>query len=222
MKREKTPGDVVPRAAAGRLSHYLRCLEELQRQGVNTTSSSELGRSLGVTAAQVRKDLGYFGQFGFPGLGYKIDQLIPEVRRILGTDKRWQVGLVGVGSLGTALLRYKGFSAHGFRIAAAFDSNPDLGGTLVSGVPVHPVSAIEEVFAAARLELGILTVPSGAAQEVADRLVAAGVKGIFNFAPQRVVLPDHVAYVSMDLSVELERLSFLVSRQSDDGGADVG
>lgn len=221
MRREKTPGDVIPRAAAGRLSHYLRCLEELQRQGVTTTSSSELGRSLGVTAAQVRKDLGYFGQFGFPGLGYKIDQLIPEVRRILGTDKLWRVGLVGVGSLGTALLRYKGFSSHGFLIAAAFDSNPELSGTRVAGVPVQPVSAIEDVFAAERLELAILTVPSRAAQDVADRLVAAGVKGIFNFAPRRIALPESVAYVSIDLSVELERLSFLVSRQSGDAGSDL-
>ena len=221
MKRDKTPSQMIPRAAAGRLSHYLRCLEELHRQGAATTSSSQLGKALGVTAAQVRKDLGYFGQFGFPGLGYKTDQLIPEIRRILGTDKLWNVGLVGVGSLGTALLRYKGFSAHGFRIAAAFDSKPGLSGTRVSGVPVHPDSAIEKVFESEELELGILSVPFEAAQEVADRLVAAGVKGIFNFAPRRITLPQGVAYVSMDLSVELERLSFLVSRQPWESGSDL-
>ncbi len=211
---------IIPRAAAGRLSHYLRCLEELQRQGTTTTSSSQLGKALGVTAAQVRKDLGYFGQFGFPGLGYKTDQLIPEIRRILGTDKLWNVGLVGVGSLGTALLRYKGFSAHGFCIAAAFDSDPALSGTRVSGVPVHPPSAIESVFESEELELGILSVPSEAAQEVADRLVAAGVKGVFNFAPRRIILPKGVVYVSMDLSVELEQLSFLVSRQQGEPDSD--
>lgn len=211
MKPQKAPSDAIPRAVAARLSHYLRCLEELERQGVTTTSSRQLGKALGVTAAQVRKDLGYFGQFGFPGLGYKIVQLIPEIRRILGTDKLWRVGLVGVGSLGTALLRYKGFSNHGFRITAAFDSNPELAGTQVSGVSVHSITDLERVFASEGLELGIISVPAEAAQEVADLLVAAGAKGVFNFAPRRIVLPTSVPDVSVDLSVELERLSFLVS-----------
>jgi len=217
-KREKSQPTVIPRAAASRLSRYLRYLEELDRNGVTTTSSQALGAALGVTAAQVRKDLGYFGQFGYPGLGYKIAQLTPELRRILGTDKAWNVALVGIGNLGTALLRYKGFSAHGFRIVALFDASPALVGKRVEGNEVHHVDEISARVRECNIELAVLSVPGEAAQAVADRLVEAGIRGIFNFAPALLNLTQEVAYVSIDLALELEQLSFVVTQRERESG----
>lgn len=212
-KRERTSSSLIPRAAASRLSRYLRHLEELKRKGETTTSSHQLGAALGVTAAQVRKDLGYFGQFGYPGLGYKIAQLVPEIRHILGTDRGWNVALVGIGNLGTALFRYKGFGAHGFRIVALFDANPQLIGRTLEGITIRAVSDIGVVVREQRVELAVLSTPASAAQEVADLLVAAGIRGIFNFAPVLLNLPEEVGYVSIDLALELEQLSFVVSQR---------
>lgn len=212
-RKEKDNSPLIPRVAANRLSRYLRHLEELSNRGETTTSSQELGKALGVTAAQVRKDLGYFGQFGFPGLGYKISNLIPQIKGILGTDRSWNVAMVGIGNLGNALLRYKGFQAHGFRIAALFDANPRLQGRTLEGLVVDAVEDIEAVVLERKIELAILSVPAAAAQGVADRLIRAGVRGIYNFAPVLLVLPESVAYVSIDLAVELEQLAFLVSHR---------
>ena len=128
--------NVIPKAAAARLSLYLRHLESLRITGASTTSSKDLAIALGVTAAQVRKDLGYFGQFGFPGIGYKIENLIVEIRKILGTDRIWNVALVGLGNLGSALFRYRGFEKQGFRIAAVFDNNPAVVGSPIGGLLV--------------------------------------------------------------------------------------
>ena len=213
VKRDKPALALIPKVAAGRISRYLRYLEELQNRGETTTSSQQLGAALGVTAAQVRKDLGYFGQFGFPGLGYKITNLIPEIKRILGTDRSWNVALVGIGNLGNALLRYKGFLAQGFRIVALFDSNPRLVGRAMEGLTIYPMGKVNEVVEEKGIELAMLSVPASAAQEVANRLVEAGIRGIFNFAPVLLSLPEEVAYVSIDLAVELEQLAFLVSHR---------
>jgi redox-sensing transcriptional repressor len=207
------PVPLIPRAAASRLSRYLRYLEELERKGEVTTSSQQLGAALGVTAAQVRKDLGYFGQFGYPGLGYKIAQLAPEIRRILGTDRVWNVALVGIGNLGTALLRYKGFAAHSFRIVALFDVSAQLVGRALEGLRIRPVSEVEAAVREEKVELAILSVPAAAAQEVAELLVRAGVRGVFNFAPVLLNLPEEVGYVSIDLALELEQLSFDVCQR---------
>jgi len=212
-RKERDSLPLIPRVAANRLSRYLRHLEELSNRGKATTSSHELGKALGVTAAQVRKDLGYFGQFGFPGLGYKISNLIPEIKRILGTDRAWSAAMVGIGNLGNALLRYKGFQAHGFRISALFDINPKLVGRTLEGLTVEPVEQMERVVQDRAIELAILSVPASAAQEVADRLVRAGIRGIYNFAPVQLNLPEEIAYVSIDLAVELEQLAFLVSQR---------
>ena len=212
MARRERPGaQVAPKAAAARMSLYLRCLERLQALGSTTTSSRELGEALGITAAQVRKDLGYFGQFGFPGVGYKISHLIPEVRRILGTDRAWRVALVGIGNLGSALVQYGGFREQRFHFAALFDVDPDLVGTRLGPLLIRHLDEIPEVVAREAVELGVVAVPAGAAQEVADRLVAAGILGIFNFAPVVLSVPEGVGYVSIDLAVELEQLSFFVS-----------
>ncbi|MBI4600350.1 MAG: redox-sensing transcriptional repressor Rex [Planctomycetes bacterium] len=213
-RRDKGSSPLVPRVAASRLSRYLRHLEELEARGESTTSSQQLGGALGVTAAQVRKDLGYFGQFGFPGLGYKIPNLIPDIRRVLGMERTWNVALVGIGNLGNALLRYKGFQAHGFRLVALFDASPRIVGRTIEGMKVHAVEQAARVVEEKGVELAILAVPASAAQEVASRLVAAGIRGIYNFAPVNLSLPEHVAYVSIDLSLELEQLAFLVSHRN--------
>ena len=169
-----------------------------------------------MTAAQVRKDLGYFGQFGFPGIGYKIENLIVEIRKILGTDRIWNVALVGYGSLGAALFRYRGFEKQGFRISAIFDNNPAVIGQPVGGLLVKNITALAHAVAEGDISLGIMAVPAETAQEVADALVSAGISGIFNFAPVVLNLPENVAYVSIDLAVQLEQLSFHVKQLRED------
>jgi redox-sensing transcriptional repressor len=217
-RRDRALSPLIPKVAATRISRYLRHLEDLEARGETTTSSQQLGAALGVTAAQVRKDLGYFGQFGFPGLGYKISNLIPEIKKILGTDRSWNVAMVGIGNLGNALLRYKGFAAHGFRIVALFDSNPKIQGRSVEGLVVHDVVKLAEIVREKGIELAMVSVPASAAQEVSNRLVAAGIRGIYNFAPVLLNLPEDVGYVSIDLAVELEQLAFLVSHREREAG----
>lgn len=215
---ERDTQNVIPKAAAARLSLYLRHLESLRITGASTTSSKDLALALGVTAAQVRKDLGYFGQFGFPGIGYKIENLIVEIRKILGTDRIWNVALVGLGNLGSALFRYRGFEKQGFRIAAVFDNDPGVVGSPIGGLLVKHTRELPSTVSEADISLGIMAVPAEAAQEVAQFMVASGICGIFNFAPTVLSLPDSVAYVSIDLTVQLEQLSFQVKQISDESG----
>ncbi len=203
----------VPKAVVNRLSLYLRELEHLLRGGQQTTSSHQLGRVLGFTDAQVRKDLAYFGHFGHPGIGYRCDELVAAIRRILGTDQPWTVAIVGVGNLGRALLGYRGFSERGFRIVAAFDTDSDKVGSLIEGVEVFHVDRLAEVARAHRLRLGVIAVPAAAAQKAADLLVAHGIEGILNFAPVTLALPDHVRRVGVDLAIELEQLTFAVANR---------
>ncbi len=217
---ERDPQNVIPKAAAARLSLYLRHLESLRITGAATTSSKDLAKALGVTAAQVRKDLGYFGQFGFPGIGYKIENLIVEIRKILGTDRIWNVALVGLGNLGSALFRYRGFVKQGFRITAIFDKNPAVIGRQVGGLLVKHINELERTVSDADISLGIMAVPAESAQDVADCMVRAGISGIFNFAPAVLSLPANVAYVSIDLTVQLEQLSFHVKQLKDEMGSE--
>jgi redox-sensing transcriptional repressor len=198
------------RASVVRLSLYLRRLEELLRQGTLKVSSVQLGESLGVSDAQVRKDLASLGNLGHPGVGYPARELIDAIRRVLGIDRHWSMVLVGVGNLARALLRYQGFRQQGFQIVALFDSDPARIGEVVEGLKVRPWEQLAEVVAAERVDLGALTVPSEAAQQVADGLVAAGVRGILNFAPTVLKLPSGISLVSVDLTVQLEQLAFLV------------
>lgn len=205
----------LSRASVGRLSLYLRRLEEFLRQGQAKVSSVQLGESLGVTDTQVRKDLAYLGNLGHPGVGYPARELIDAIRHVLGIDREWLVALVGVGNLARALLRYRGFQQHGFRIVALFDSDPAKVGQEVEGLKVHAIEELGRVIVARRVELGLLTVPADAAQAVADLLVAAGVRGVLNFAPTVLRLPDGVRLVSVDLTVQLEQLAFLVQMASE-------
>lgn len=212
-KTSGTDGSSVPKAVVNRLSLYLRELQHLVRDGCETTSSNQLGRVLGFTDAQVRKDLAYFGHFGYPGIGYRCDELIRAIRKILGTNQQWPMALVGVGNLGRALLGYKGFQQQGFRIVAAFDNDPHKTGAVIDGVRVYHLDSLPEITATSRIRLGIIAVPAGQAQSVADRLVAVGVEGILNFAPVTISLPGHVNHVGVDLAIELEQLSFSVANR---------
>ncbi len=201
----------IPAPAARRLSLYLRQLETFLANDRQTISSRQLGEALSVSDAQVRKDLAYFGQFGRPGIGYRVPEMILRVRRILGTDKVAGILLVGVGNLGRALLSFRGFTKRGFEIVAAFDNNPAKIGLTIDGLRRIRVQNVSDLTATARAQsvrVGILAVPASAAQAVADAMVAAGVRGILNFAPVRLVVAPDVAVSSVDLAVHLEQLSF--------------
>jgi redox-sensing transcriptional repressor len=203
----------VPKAVVSRLSLYLRELQHLVRTGKATVSSNQLGRLLGFSDAQVRKDLTYFGHFGHPGIGYRCEELSGAIRRILGTDRIWTVGLVGVGNLGRALLGYRGFASKGFQIVAAFDADPRKTNTAVDGVHVYGLDRLQEVVERHQIQLAMLTVPATAAQGVADMVAAAGVTGIVNFAPVTLSLPEEVSLVGVDLATELEQISFSVANR---------
>jgi redox-sensing transcriptional repressor len=202
--------DSIPNPAVRRLSLYLRQLESLQRGGRTTVSSKQLGESLGLTDAQVRKDLAYFGQFGHPGIGYRVDDLIGQVRRILGTDKTWNVILVGAGNLGRALSAYRGFEAKGFRLVAVFDKDPGKVGKKLGPFTIEALSDAPDTIAKQNIRLAMLAVPAEEAQTVADQLIDAGVRGLLNFAPVSITVPSHVALNAVDLAVQLEQLSFQV------------
>lgn len=198
----------LSRAAAQRLSQYLRCLP-LTPPGA-TVSSSGLAESVGVSDAQVRRDLAALGHLGQRGVGYDAAALSAAIRRTLGIDRTWRAVLVGVGNLARALLRYHGFRAQGFEIVGLFDADPAKVGTSVEGLTVRAVDTLGEQVPALRAELGVLTVPSESAQAVADALVKGGVKGLLSFAPARLKLPQPVQLVTVDLTVQFEQLAFLV------------
>lgn len=210
---EPQPDATVPKAVVSRLSLYLRELQHLVRDGNETTSSTQLGKLLGFTDAQVRKDLAYFGQFGYPGIGYRCNELIEAIRRILGTNQPWSLAIVGLGNLGRALMGYRGFQHQGFRIVAAFDVDPAKVGKSIEGVPVHHLDDCSRIAQEHNIRLAIIAVPSAAAQRVADALVAAGIEGILNFAPVTLNSSKQTKIVGVDLAIELEQLSFAVVNQ---------
>jgi redox-sensing transcriptional repressor len=203
----------VPEMTVRRLSIYTRCLLQLEEDGVKTVSSQELAERFNLNSAQVRKDLAYFGEFGVRGIGYYVSGLKAELQRILGLDREWPVALVGFGNLGSALYRYKGFARQGFRIVVIFDDDPAKIGRDV-GVPVLPSSALAREIRARGVQIAILAVPAESAQTVADQLVAAGIRAILNFAPTRLRVPRDVRLKDVDLSIELETLSFYLARSS--------
>jgi redox-sensing transcriptional repressor len=209
-RRDSSAERVAPKAVIGRVSLYLRQLEAFQRLGHTTISSSRLGAALAINNAQVRKDLAFFGQFGYPGIGYRIEELIAALRRILGIDHDWPLVLVGLGNLGRALLKYRGFRSRGFHIVALFDNDPHKIGQIHGSLSVESMDALPQAVAARSVRMAILSVPADAAQRVADQLVASGILGILNFAPVPLVVPSHVSVVAVDLSVQLEHLAYKV------------
>lgn len=201
----------IPRPTAKRLSLYLRELEALEERGQSTISSKQLGAALGLTDAQVRKDLAVFGQFGHPGIGYQVPALIAQVRKILGTDRTWHAAIVGAGNIGRALMPYARFRRKGFEIVAVFDSDGRVVGKEIAGHKVRPMSDLAQIVRERNIQIGIVAVPAAAAQGVADALIAAGVRGILNFAPVRLDVHDKVSVASVDFLLSLEQLAFQIS-----------
>ncbi len=202
-------------SAVRRLSHYLRLLRELERAGTELVSSRELAERSGATSAQVRKDLSHFGSFGQRGRGYSVPELLDTLRGILGLHRRWRVCLVGVGKIGSALLGYRDLGPRGFDVVAAFDADPDKVGREVFGVTVRPAGELERGVRETQAEIGIIATPPQAAQEVARRLADAGVSAILNFAPVKLVEIPEVAIRTMDVVLELEGLTYLVSQREE-------
>src|SRR3989442_9751624 len=204
----------IPEMTIRRLSVYTRCLRELEEDGVKTASSQELAERFNLNSAQVRKDLAYFGEFGVRGIGYYVSGLKTELQRILGLDREWPVALVGFGNLGSALFHYKGFARQGFRIAAIFDDDRVKHGREVDGVPVLPTRELAGAVQARGIQIAIVAVPADSAQAVTDQLVAAGIRAVLNFAPARVRVPRDVRFKDVDLSIELETLSFYLAKST--------
>jgi len=198
----------IPEKTITRLSIYLRCLEELEVDGITSVSSKQLAERFGLNSAQVRKDLAYFGQFGVRGLGYYIAELKHNLEHILGLKQDWEVALVGVGNLGSALIAYKGFQARGFRISLAFDSDPGKVGHEIDSVAVMDASKLVPTLRKKKVKIAVLAVPAAAAQSVADLLVESGVTAILNFAPTQLAVPEGVKVQNVDLSVLLKTLSY--------------
>lgn len=205
----------VSESTISRLSLYLRLLEELERDGVETVSSERLAGRAGTTAAQVRKDLSVFGTFGKRGLGYVVTDLIAELRTILGLGRRWKVALVGAGKIGAALYGYEGFRRQGFDIEAVFDADPAKVGQRWNGVEVRAAEGMEEALAEGGYEIGVVAVPARAAQTVVDRLVAANIRAILNFAPTKLHVPEDVKLKNVNMAVEMESLSYALTNDGD-------
>ncbi len=195
-----------------RLSHYLRALEGFEEEGGVTVSSEELASRGHTTAAQVRKDLSHFGSFGKRGLGYRIDELLERLRAILGVDRVWRVVLVGAGRIGSALFEYPDFRSRGYNCVAILDSDPEKIGVRWGTTEIRPPEDLETVVTELEIDLVILAVPAAVAQEVADRAVRAGIKGILNFAPVQIKVPSSVPVEDVNLVMELEALSFHITR----------
>ena len=206
----------IPKAVVSRLSLYLRELQQLLREETPTISSTRLGQRLGFTASQVRKDFAYFGQFGYPGIGYKCEELVAKIRAILGTDRTWPVVLVGCGNLGQALLGYRGFSTQGFKVVAAVDVDEAIIGQMVGGMQIEHLSQLSQIASEKEVRVAILAVPAEAAEPAVKAVLDAGITGILNFAPVTLSLPRNVGLVEVDLARELEQLAFTVL-QNDDG-----
>lgn len=198
----------VPEGTISRLFIYLRELTALQKLNINTISSAELGDRTNFSDAQVRKDFGHFGQFGTSGAGYDVTQLKNALEKILGKDKTWNVVIIGAGHLGSALMTYPGFKNLGLEIVAALDADKRKVGKLLGNIEIQPIDQLAVIVKAKKVSIGIIAVPKEAAQEAADNLVQAGIKCILNFAPLFINVPEDVKVKSVDLSHELEELSY--------------
>ena len=211
--RTRTTPRGIPDATVARLPLYLRALGLLGDEGVSTVSSEELATAAGVNSAKLRKDLSYLGSYGTRGVGYDVDYLVYQISRELGLTHDWPVVIVGLGHLGHALANYGGFGSRGFAIKALVDADPAIVGTTVAGLAVEPIDDLERVVKEREVAIGVITTPAMAAQQVCDRLVAAGVTSILNFAPTVLAVPDHVEVRKVDLSIELQILAFHEQRK---------
>ncbi|HEX5096585.1 MAG TPA: redox-sensing transcriptional repressor Rex, partial [Acidimicrobiia bacterium] len=205
----------IPEATVARLPLYYRALLETAERQVATISSERLAELAGVNAAKVRKDLSYLGSYGTRGVGYDVEYLLHEISRELGLTRDWPVVIVGIGNLGRALANYRGFGARGFRVVALVDADPDLVGGEVGELAIEAMDDLDQIVADRQIAIGILATPAGVAQEVADRLVNAGVRSILNFAPAVLNVPEGVSMRKVDLAIELQILSFYQQRRDE-------
>jgi redox-sensing transcriptional repressor len=203
MNAEKIPDIII-----GRLPVYLRALQRMADSGLKTTSSQELGEHVGISAAQIRKDISQFGEFGKQGTGYSIVFLLDKLRGILKVDRIWDVALVGAGDIGHALARYQGFTNRGFQIVMVFDNNKEKVGKNIDHFIIEDSETLVERLKSAGIKVAMLTVPAAAAQSVADKLVQAGVKAILNYAPISLNVPNNVKVQYIDPSIHLQRMTF--------------
>jgi redox-sensing transcriptional repressor len=210
--------EAISELTTNRLSVYLRCLNVLDAAAVRTVSSGALAEQFHLNAAQIRKDLAYFGEFGVRGVGYYVKELRRHLRQILGIDKAVHVAIVGAGNLGLALADYPGFRDEGFEIAALFDTMRDkIGHRSRTGVPIHDVRELKAVVRRERITIAVIAVPAEAAQAVVNTVVATGIKAVLNFSPGALKVPPDVKLKSVDLTVSLESLSFFLA-QGETGG----
>lgn len=201
----------ISKATIDRLPLYYRTLRLAQDDGMDIISSDELGRRLELTPEQIRKDLALFGQFGKKGVGYYVNELKFNVGKILGLDNHWNIAIVGIGHLGVALANYQNFIALGFNLVALFDNDPNIIGKTVNHVKVKSIDELQSCAKNLKIDIGVIAVPAQFAQQVADKLVKANIKGIWNFAPVKMRVPEDVKIVNEDLSVGLSRLSYYIT-----------
>ena len=201
----------ISKATIDRLPLYYRTLRLAQDDGMDIISSDELGRRLELTPEQIRKDLALFGQFGKKGVGYYVNELKFNVGKILGLDNHWNIAIVGIGHLGVALANYQNFIALGFNLVALFDNDPNIIGKTVNHVKVKCIDELQSCAKNLKIDIGVIAVPAQFAQQVADKLVKANIKGIWNFAPVKMRVPEDVKIVNEDLSVGLSRLSYYIT-----------
>ena len=202
-----TPNE-IPDIVVGRLPLYLRALQRMAAEGRQVTSSQELGERLGISAAQIRKDLSQFGEFGKQGTGYSIDYLTEQLRRILKVDHDWDIAVVGAGEIGSALVRYRGFANRGFCVAMIFDNAPEKIGTRIGDFVVKDIANLEEAIRKDNIKIAMLAVPASSAQEVTDQLIKAGVRSILNYAPLSITIPPEVRVQYIDPSIHLQRMTY--------------
>jgi redox-sensing transcriptional repressor len=202
----------IPMATIVRLSIYMRALEELLDSEVEVISSERLARQCGVNPAQIRKDLAYFGEFGVRGVGYRVSELVAEIKEILGLNRPWNLAMVGLGNLGSALVGHENFIKHGYIFTAAFDSNPErIGQTLSNGLRIDDVNELEDIVRERQVHVGVIATPPGAAQSVANQLVLAGINGILNFAPVQIQVPDCCRVENVDFTIKLDSIAYHLS-----------
>lgn len=203
--------DRIPDIVISRLPVYLRALERLAQEGHEVTSSHELGRWLGISSAQIRKDLSHFGGFGKQGTGYKIAYLREQLRQVLKVEREWEIALIGAGDLGSAVARYRGFADRGFHITCVFDSAPEKVGRMIGTYPIQPIDTAAAVIAQRGIRIAMIAVPAEKAQEVADMLIGAGVKAILNYAPINLNVPSDVHVQSIDPVIHLQRMTYYLT-----------
>ncbi len=214
-KSEKKVGNDrkrIPNVTIKRLSKYLRALERLRDNGIETVSSEELAGMLNIKPSQLRKDLAYFGEFGTRGMGYNINKLLSHLREILGVDREWNIAIIGVGNLGTALLNYRGFNEGGFRTVCLLDDDPGKIGKKKLGLSVFHIDDIKNIVAEFGVNIAVITVPAAFAQSILDRCYGAGIRAVLNFAPISLKAPEDMHVIAVDISADLKSLCHFMTK----------